>query len=581
MSDTKAATTNDAVATKRLKASQMQRRLRTVRAYSGLVLFVYIFFHYLNHALGLISHEVLLAGGEINKTVWRFLPMTVLLYGALAAHFGTSIYGLAKRRSMRMGLREGAQVLMGLLIPFLLVTHVMGTRYASAAYGLNDDYTYVLLSVFVFSPINGIINAAGLVAAWVHSCIGLYMWFRFKRWYTDRVHQIGLVLATLIPSLALAGYLSAGRRIAPMAQVGEFLEVYYEELNLLSDDVWVWLGDDTAVVRWLLVAAVLALIVIRIVRSISRRRSNELEISYLDGPTIHQRQGPTLLELSNLAHVPHASVCGGRGRCSTCRVQILETTTPLPEPDDTERKVLDRVRAPQDVRLACQVRPQGNMKVIRLLPSDAGVQNARTLEPWSSGREQHVTVMFADLRDFTKTSEAKLPFDVVYLINQFSRSMGKAVEGNGGRIDKFLGDGFMALFGVNSSEKDAARSALAAAGAMIAELKVLNERLAKELDEPLRMGVGLHSGPVILGDMGYGPARGLTAIGDTVNVASRLEAATKSLQCALCVSDDVIKAAGIQAAAGAQQTIEVRGKSTKVSVYGVNHPDELTQGVSA
>jgi adenylate cyclase len=184
--------------------------------------------------------------------------------------------------------------------------------------------------------------------------------------------------------------------------------------------------------------------------------------------------------------------------------------------------------------------------------------------------------MFVDLRDFTKMTETRLPFDVVYLINQFSKAMGEVVESQGGRIDKFLGDGFMALFGVDSDVRPAAQAALSSAGEMIGRLRNLNEQLAGELEEPLRMGIGLHTGTVILGEMGYGSARGLTAIGDTVNVASRLEAATKSLSCILCISEDVITAAELDVPVSAQQEISVRGKRAKVSIFGVDHPDELT-----
>lgn len=552
-------------------------RLKQMRTGSGLFLFFYVLAHFSTHSLGLISHEVLSAAGEIAGTFWGFPPITILLYGALAVHFVTALTGLALRRNLQITLREWIQAGLGLSIPFLMLVHVMGTRYASARYDLEPSYTYVLVSTFISSPVYIVLNAAGLVAAWIHGCIGLYMWSRFKDWYRPWFEPVGLVLATLVPAVSLAGFLSAGRRIELLAQDPGFLDTYREELNVTDPQTWRSLAADMDATRWVLIGAVVAVIVLQILRRAARRRSDEITIAYLEGPKVVVNKGGTILEASQAAGVPHASVCGGRGRCSTCRVQIIESAVPISPPLEAESRVLERIRAPEDVRLACQLRPEGNIKVHRLLPSDVTVKTAQVVSPWSNGREKTVTVMFVDLRDFTKMTETRLPFDVVYLINQFSKAMGEVVEHQGGRIDKFLGDGFMALFGVDSDIRPAAEGALSSAGEMIGRLRTLNEQLAGELDDPLRMGIGLHTGTVILGEMGYGSARGLTAVGDTVNVASRLEAATKSLGCILCISEDVIAAAEMNVPLSAQQEISVRGKRSKISIFGVNHPDELNR----
>lgn len=551
-------------------------RLKQMRTASGLVLFFYVLVHFSTHGLGLISHEVLSTAGEFAGDFWGFLPFSMLLYSALAVHFATALLGMALRRGLRISLREWIQAGLGLSIPFLMLVHVMGTRYASARYGLEPSYSYVLISTFIASPIYIFLNSAGLLAAWIHGCIGLYMWSRFKDWYRPWFEPAGLVLATLIPAVALAGFLSAGRRIEHLAQDAGFMENYRSELNVTDPQTWTSLLADIDAARWGLIAVLIATVAMRILRYVARKRNREITITYLDGPKVVLNKGGTILEASRMAGVPHASVCGGRGRCSTCRVQIVESAAANEPPQDSERRVLERIRAPEDVRLACQLRPAGNIKVLRLLPSDVTVKTARTVSPWSNGREKTVTVMFVDLRDFTKITETRLPFDVVYLINQFSKVMGEVVESRSGRIDKFLGDGFMAIFGVDSDVRPAAQAALAASGEMIGRLQTLNDQLAGELDEPLRMGIGLHTGTVILGEMGYGSARGLTAIGDTVNVASRLEAATKSLKCILCISEDVITAAEMTVPVSAQQQIPVRGKRAKVSIYGVNHPDDLT-----
>ncbi len=550
-------------------------QLPRLRLWSGLVLFVYVVVHLLNHALGLVSLDVQDNVGQWVQAFWRTIPGTVALYGALAVHFISVLVGLWRRRTLRMRGTERAQIALGIAIPFLLVVHVMGTRYAAEAYGIHDGYAYVLLSTFVFSPVSGVLNAAGLVAAWIHGVIGLHMWLRVKSFYSVRVHQTGLVLATLVPSAALAGYLSAGRAIIPLSLDGDYMEGYYAGLNLVDDAVWAFIARDTDMVRNGLIGIVALLLVSRLVRHWARSRHRRIVVDYVDGPVTKQDVGPTLLEMSRMRAVPHASVCGGKGRCSTCRVRIVKAEGDIPEIDDDERRVLRRFKAGEDVRLACRLRPTGNMTVLRLMPAEATMRMVAEQGRFATGQEMVVTVMFADLRDFTRTSEKRLPFDVVYLINQFSGAMGREVEAQGGRIDKFLGDGLMVLFGLEDTPQQGARSALAAAAAMIDALDALNASLKGDLDEPLRMGIGLHSGPAVLGEIGYGAARALTAVGDTVNVASRLETATKAGDCIACISAATVDLAALDRPMVVPVPISVKGKDERISVYRVDHPREL------
>ena len=546
-----------------------ESKLTRVRIVSGIILFIYVVVHLFNHALGLVSDELMRDMGGVMKQTIRLPPVSLILYVSLFVHVLFSFLRLYRRRSLKMPWTEWLQLILGLAIPYFLIVHVMGTRYAAEVYDLNDTYDYVLLSVFFFSPMNAWTNAFGLIAAWLHGCIGIHMWLRLQPFYTRPVRSVLLVLATLLPTLSLAGYLTAGRNIIPYAVDGEFMEAYYQKLNLTSTAVWELLAADTGRVETGFLIAVAFVFLARIGRNIIKGTNKSVTVDYIDGPKLSQPVGTSLLEISKLGDVPHASVCGGRGRCSTCRVRILTPNPQISPPSESEKKVLKRVRAQSDVRLACQIHPKGNLQVIRLLPADASQITASDQDPWSSGQEKIITVMFADLRDFTKTAESRLPFDVVYLINQFSRSMGQIVETNNGRIDKFLGDGFMALFGVDDSSKQGAVNALNAAGGMIDELKKLNEQLKGELNEPLRMGVGVHTGSVILGNMGYGSSRGLTAIGDTVNTASRLEAATKDQNCNLCASAMTIKTAGLAGPEKARRTIAIRGKTKKQSIYAL------------
>ncbi|MGI9366373.1 MAG: adenylate/guanylate cyclase domain-containing protein [Rhizobiaceae bacterium] len=549
--------------------------LARLRLSSGVVLFTYVCWHLINHAFGLISDQAMRQAGGLLSIVVSNWVGSLILYTALTTHILLSLLRLYQRRSLNLKVKEWFQIAMGVIIPYFLISHVVSTRYANAAYDLNSSYDYVIYSVFVASPDYAIYNALGLIAAWIHGCIGMHMWFQTTRWYSPGYRSLLLFLATLIPTLSLTGYLAAGRRMEILATDGDFLERYYAELNLVSDDVWSALARDVRFTEATFLALFGILIVARIVRRIQQRRSNTITIDYIDGPTVTLPSGPTLLEMSKLGNVPHANVCGGKGRCSTCRVRIVSEDPKINPPSETEQRVLQRVKAGDDIRLACQATPASDMTVLRLLPSDVDKASSSDYEPWSSGREKVITVMFADLRDFTKTSESRLPFDVVYLINQFSKAMGEAVEANNGRIDKFLGDGFMALFGVDETRSNSAADAIKTAGEMIRQLNQLNQRLEGDLAEPLRMGIGIHTGSVILGNMGYGHARGLTAIGDTVNTASRLESATKEQKCILCLSQETMDQARMEAPKETKKRIVVRGKKDKLRIYALNDIDQV------
>jgi len=180
-----------------------------------------------------------------------------------------------------------------------------------------------------------------------------------------------------------------------------------------------------------------------------------------------------------------------------------------------------------------------------------------------------MVIMFVDLRGFTALSEKRLPYDVVFLLNRYFRSVGQAVEQAGGRVDKFIGDGMMALFGLNSPAPTAARQALDAASRIGRALDELNTAMSAEFSSPLRIGIGLHIGPVVVGVLGHGPATGLTAIGDTVNTASRLESLSKDHGAQLLASQAVFDAAGLAPAPGEPHEVALRGRTQTLAVRAV------------
>jgi len=539
--------------------------LRRIRLASGLVLFAYVATHYVNHTLGLVSREALGEGRWVFLAVWRNPVGTVVLYGAILVHMMLAFWALYERRSFRRVTRyDWAQLLLGFAVPPLIFIHVVGTRGANAWFGTVDNYDYELLIIWVFSPGEGLLQVLALLAAWLHGCLGLRGWLRLKSWYPAAQPYL-FAAALLLPVLALLGFVQAGREVAYLyREPGWFQQVAVPTLHFASPAQ----AETLYTARLIFVAAyalaLLATLAAREVRS-RRLRRNAVAVTYGEGQTVELQRGASILDASRQAHIPHASVCGGRGRCSTCRVRILTGLEKLPPASAEERRVLDRIGAPPNVRLACQTRPTHPVQVVPLLTA-ATARDGHARQAALQGREQEVAVLFADLRAFTRLVHQRLPYDTVFLLNRYFRAMGTAVDAAGGHLDKFIGDGVMALFGVGAPGEDACRRALAAARAMSINLRELNRALAPELSEPLRIGIGIHAGPAIVGEMGYARATTLTAVGDTVNAASRLEALAKEYDAELVFSAVVGEHAGLALADLPRREVTLRGQDRPMSV---------------
>lgn len=539
---------------------------RSLRLGSGLILLVYVLTHLANHALGLFSLEAMEAGRHYFLLLWRNPVGTTLFLGSLTIHMGFALHAVYARRRLKMSAGEALQLILGFAAPALLVSHILGTRAAMQLYGTDDTYTFVLLVMWVESPIHGWRQVAATLIVWVHACIGIYYWLRLKPWFSRALPWL-YGTALLVPVLGLLGFVSAGRTVARMAaeDPGFRLDVAIDS-NAPDTEQIAFLSQLEDGILLGLASAVILTLIARAIRLYLERREGIIRISYPEGRAVSVPPGTTILEASQLHEVPHAAVCGGRGRCSTCRVRVNGPLDALPEPDESELKVLRRVGAAPDVRLACQLRPSEDLSVTPLLPPNASPRDGFAKSAAMQGQEQEIAILFADIRGFTSFSEQKLPYDVVFVLNRYFRSMGEAIEEAGGRVDKFIGDGIMALFGVDGTARDGATSAINAARGMAEKLEELNELLKNDLPAPLRIGIGIHAGPAIVGEMGYGPAISVTAIGDTVNTSSRLEAKTKDFGAQLIVSKHVADLAGLPAATLRHEEIEVRGRKEPMKI---------------
>src|SRR5438128_1881517 len=378
-----------------------------------------------------------------------------------------------------------AQFGLGLVLPALLATHVVGTRIAWWQVGTEDRYARVLLGFWVVAPERGIWQTITLLIAWIHACIGVHYWLRFRRWY-PRVVMALFAGALLLPTLALAGYVTGGHEVVTLARTPGWREELARVTHPPSPAQGAVLVQIRTRFLEVYLAALLAVVVARGARRLWQRRRS-IRVSYPGDRFVTVPVGFTILEASRVAGIPHASVCGGRGRCSTCRVRVVHGLGDLPAAREAEQRVLARVGAAPDVRLACQTCPVRDVAVAPLLapsivPGDAHTADVR------QGRERE---------------------------------------------------------------------------------------LAGDLPAPLRIGIGIHAGAAVVGRMGWGQSFYLTAVGDTVHVAARLEQATKDYHAELVVSEDVGRYAGIDLSAFRRDDLAVRNRAGRVPVRVITRVREL------
>lgn len=539
--------------------------LQRARLISGLILFTFAATHFLNHAVGLVSVDMMHTVQDARQIVTRSWVGSFVLAAALALHMGLALVKLASRRTLRMPPWEATQLGLGLAIPILLLPHIVNTRIAHALYGVNDIYLYELLKLW---PDSAIVQSTLLIIVWVHGCMGLHFWLRLYAPYRRFMPAL-LAVAIAIPLAALGGFMVAGRAVSAVAQDPAALAGIKEMSKWPS-------AADADKLYWLRVIVrleylgLLGIVLLSLTWTwIARWMSPQVTIRFLAGPTIKAPQGSTLLEMSRNARVPHAAVCGGRARCSTCRVRIEQGGSSLPPPTFPENVTLGSINAPANVRLACQIRPKADLVVTRLLPPGTASPLMVDLdEADSSGAEKSLAIMFVDLRGFTRLAHDRLPFDTVFILNEFFAAVGSAIIDNGGRIDKFMGDGLLAVFGQHTGVKIGCRQALRTARAIDLVLDEINAKLEREIGQPLQVAIGVDAGSLLIGRIGFGEAVDFTVIGAAVNVASRLEAMAKEKSLQVMLSGEVASQADWTPVADFADEITVRGVEGPVSVFG-------------
>ncbi|NKN37532.1 2Fe-2S iron-sulfur cluster binding domain-containing protein [Agrobacterium sp. a22-2] len=540
---------------------------RKLALITGVIMFAFVSMHFLNHIVLLFSEEAAEDVLRAFKIIWRNPLGVVLLYGAFAIHFLLALRALYLMRHFDRRAGPVIQIIFGLSLPILIAAHVISARLPVLFNGPDSHYETVIRFMWSDDLFATRMFAAVLVA-WIHGCIGVHAAISHREWY-QRFAKLCFAAAIIIPTLTIAGIVASGQRVAPTAAASR------GDLSSLPQELygsWIAqapnLGLSQIEYRFYSILALCCAFVV--VASILRKcRENVLEIAitYSHGGFVRVPRGTSVLEASHIGHVDHYSACGGKGRCSTCRVRVLETEGPLPPPNVVEQATLARINATPDTRLSCQLRPDYDLVVdLQLLVPSGGDRLPRNEES-SGGREKEILVMFSDLRNFTTIAENSLPYDIVFLLNSYFAILVQAIEAAGGRVDKYIGDGVMAIFDVDTrGPSEVCQRALGAAARIVAETNKLNKKLRKDFAIDLEVAIGMHYGPAIVGVVGYGKVATLTAIGDTVNVASRLENVAKQFNAAVAASETVMLLANLPHEGVSTQRIALKGRRLEMRV---------------
>jgi adenylate cyclase len=532
--------------------------VRQVRLACGLVLFAYLLSHFINHALGNISLGAMAKGIQYHTAFWKCFPVAIVFYSAATAHTGLGFLALYERRQFRWKAIEPIQLILGLSVPALIITHLASVRIAEVLFEHQKLYPQVFYAYWIASPYKMWLMYLVLIISWVHGCIGLYFWLRMKSFFAKAASFL-LAAAVLVPTLAMLGLYQGGRTVVQQSRSAE-----WQADNLSRRQVGTPAERDVIdqIVGYFLIGYVGLIgfvFVARGVRRLNERRGGTISLSYGNGKTVRVPKGLSVLEASLRNDIPHASVCGGRARCSTCRIRVIGDCSSLPEPSQREAFVLNRVGTGNDpsIRLACQLRPSTDISFFQIFLPQITAGNLRTARV---GQERYLVSMFVDMRGSTKLAEQRLPFDTVFIVNRFVGAVSQAVIECGGQPNQFLGDGQLALFGLRTDPKTACGQALKASAMIAANIDELNQFLNHDLREPIRFGIGIHGGDVIIGDIGYRDHLVFTALGDAVNVAARLQDMTKDLACEVILSDQVRETAGLPVDVLPERNLAIRGR---------------------
>jgi adenylate cyclase len=511
---------------------------RTVRMTSGFILFVYIGSHLLNHALGLISLQAAEHGMEYAIEVWYSLPGTVLLYGSAAAHFVLALWAVYERRTFWLPPIELLRIALGFTLPLLLIGHAANTRLAYDLFGLASDYTRVVSNLWMTGNQGW---QLGLMApGWLHGCLGLHLAFNRRPWYRKSRYVL-FSIALLLPVLSALGFIAMGRQLAVTPEAVAAAQRYFSP-EFAPQRLAIAEWKDSLLNGYFSIIA-FAFVAREIRNLIERRRRKLVAISY-PSRTVRVPRGWSVLEASRSFHLAHASMCGGRARCSTCRVRVTAGNDNIPPPEADEQETLERISAPPDVRLGCQLRPEGDITVVPLVQTERPIYRQNV--PQRVLTEREIVVLFCDHRNRAALAADQLPHDQLHVLTLYAEAISHAIRAAGGTLSYIEFDTICALFGTEGRTDVCAQRALQAAGAIESVIADLNNRLGRGKEGRIKITVSIHTGRAAVGEIGSSDPPTVIAVGDAIDAANEIRKEAAARGTPFAISEPVYAAAGIE-----------------------------------
>jgi adenylate cyclase len=532
---------------------------RTARMTSGLILFTYLGSHLFNHALGLVSLQAAERGMEYAIAVWYSAPGTVLLYGAAGVHFLLALWAVYERRTFWLPPIEVIRIALGFTLPLLLIGHAANTRLAYDLFGLPSDYTRVVSNLWMTGNQGW---QLGLMApGWLHGCLGLHLAFNRRPWYRKSGYVL-FAIALLLPVLSGLGFIAMGRQLVVTPEAMAASERYFSpEFAPQRLAIAEW-KDRLLYGYFAIIGAAFAARGIR--NLVERRRHKLIAISY-PSRTVRVPRGWSVLEASRGFHLAHASMCGGRARCSTCRVRVTAGNDNVPPPATDEQETLERIGAPSDVRLACQLRPRGDVTVVPLVQTERPIYRQNV--PQRVRMERDIVVLFCDHRNRAELATDHLPHDQLYVLTLYAEAISHAIRAAGGTLSYVEFDTICALFGTEGRTDICAQRALRAAGAIESVIADLNKRLGRKKEDRIRIAVSIHAGRAAIGEIGTSDPPTMMALGEAIDVAHELRNLAAQRNRPFAVSEPVYTAAGIEPVYQEKVTLTLSGGDAGIVAF--------------
>ena len=371
-----------------------------------------------------------------------------------------------------------------------------------------------------------------LVPGWLHGCIGVHFAFSRRPLY-QRLKPVLFAAALLLPVLGALGFLSMAREMQTTAAVRAVAQAAPH--GALAS------AREGALATYF--AACTLVFLARAARGWRERRAGTLVRIRYPQRSVQVPRGWSVLEASRGHHLPHLAVCGGRARCSTCRVQVVDGESACPPPDEIEAATLRRIRAAPDVRLACQLRPRGDVAVVPLLAAPGASPRPAP----AHGVEKELALVCIEWRDFATLAHALLPQDEVFLATRFRRAVQAVALQHAAVACNVSGERVTLAFGLACDAREGCRQALAAARAAERSLAALAGLCARQFGARPEFALCAHVGIAALGETEDEPQHPPAAAGPAVREAQHLARAGAQAGARLVISLALLRQAGAEA----------------------------------